>query len=195
MHTNLSDRRILIVEDEYFVARDLSRVIERMGAQVMGPAPDLASALGLAKDVKLDAAVLDVNLRGGIKVYALADHLMQLGVPFVFWTGVGKDAVPSKYADILICEKPLDADAVARQLAGLLPATERLVTPVTSYTVRAKGDEWAWTVTRGDTVLAQGQAAHRASARAAAMSAAAKSAAARSAATASVQPSIRVPSK
>ena len=38
---NLTGRRILVVEDEYFIADDIARALTSLGAEVVGPAPDL----------------------------------------------------------------------------------------------------------------------------------------------------------
>jgi hypothetical protein len=41
---NLSGMRVLIVEDEYFLADDLARAIKKAGGQVVGPAAEQGEA-------------------------------------------------------------------------------------------------------------------------------------------------------
>lgn len=55
--------RILVVEDEIFVAIEIEHVIEEMGFTPVGIASDLRSALALADGA--DVALVDLNLRDG----------------------------------------------------------------------------------------------------------------------------------
>jgi CheY-like chemotaxis protein len=55
--------RILVVEDEIFVAIEIEHVIEEMGFTPVGIAADRQSALALAEDA--DVALVDLNLQDG----------------------------------------------------------------------------------------------------------------------------------
>lgn len=57
-------RTILIVEDEFLVALNLSRTLAALGFETVGIAPDAQTALRFA-DSKPDFALVDVNLRDG----------------------------------------------------------------------------------------------------------------------------------
>jgi DNA-binding response OmpR family regulator len=57
-------RQILVVEDEFLIAMEVEQTLRRAGYQVVGPAPSLGTALELLRQVRPDAAVLDVNLAG-----------------------------------------------------------------------------------------------------------------------------------
>ena len=81
-------RRILVVEDEFLVATDISGMLEDMGYQVVGPAPTVAIAIDLIAREKLDAALLDANL-GGTSSAPIAVELTRRQVPFVVVTGYG----------------------------------------------------------------------------------------------------------
>src|SRR3712207_5295705 len=110
--------RILVVEDEYMMAEDLRRDLEKVGAEVVGPVPSVADALRLlATEEELDGAVLDVNLRGE-KAYPVADALRECGVPFVLATGYEQWALPEAYKDVPRCDKPIDLRHLARALFG-----------------------------------------------------------------------------
>ena len=61
----LTNRHILIVEDEYMLAQDFMMDLEDAGAIVVGPEPSLASALTrISEEGRIEAVVLDVNLDG-----------------------------------------------------------------------------------------------------------------------------------
>lgn len=114
----LQGRRILVVEDDYITAFDIKAELESIGAEVMGPVPDLAGALDLlASGSEPDAAILDINL-GGELVFPLADILRDRQVPFVFATGYEAEAIPKDYARLPCFEKPLDVGQLARVLVG-----------------------------------------------------------------------------
>lgn len=116
----LAGRRILIVEDEFFIADGMVQTLEGSGAQVVGPVPTVDKALDLLRaNGHLDAAVLDLNLRGR-EAYPVADALTAEGVPFLFATGYDQGALPGRYADAPRCQKPVAA-------ATLLNAVGQLV--------------------------------------------------------------------
>jgi CheY-like chemotaxis protein len=86
MAAELSERRILVVEDEPIVALDLAGVLEGRGATIIGPAYNVAEARWLISRSQIDCAVLDVNL-GRESVAPLVRELGELNIPFVFLTG------------------------------------------------------------------------------------------------------------
>jgi len=114
----LDGLRILIVEDEYTVAADMTWWLEDSGAEVVGPAPTIEDALTLiqAHGSRLDRAILDVNLRGE-KVFPVADALIKLSVPFVFSTGYEGAVLPQTYVDVKRLTKPLDPVALLAAMA------------------------------------------------------------------------------
>lgn len=116
----LAGRRILIVEDEYLLADDLSEALADGGATVLGPVASVEAAAELiASEAEIDAAVLDINLRGEL-IFPIADALEERGVPFVFATGYDRWAIPERFADAPRMEKPLKGAAIATTLTPLL---------------------------------------------------------------------------
>src|SRR3954466_12140820 len=114
----LKGRRLLVVEDEYLVAADLAASLESLGTEVIGPAASVGEALSFVeKDgARLDGAVLDINLRNE-RVYPVADVLTARGIPFVFTSGYDAVAVPTTYASVPRCEKPVDKTQLVRLLS------------------------------------------------------------------------------
>lgn len=117
----LAQRRVMVVEDEYFIADDIVRALQKLGAEVVGPIPTRDKALMLLESgASIHAAVLDINLQGKT-VFPVADVLIARGVPFVFATGYDQSTVPAAYEDVPRWEKPFEAHDLAKALSGLLP--------------------------------------------------------------------------
>lgn len=117
----LSKRRILVVEDEFFLAEELCHELEAAGASVIGPAPSVPQALALIKnETVIDAALLDVNL-GGTMVYPVADALVARSVPFIFTSGYDDSILAEHYALMPRCQKPADFASIVHKLMTILP--------------------------------------------------------------------------
>lgn len=114
----LAGHRVLVVEDEYFVADDIACALRALGVEVIGPEPTLDGALARLAQERVDAAVLDINLRGKM-CFPLADALAVKGVPFVFATGYDRVMVPSAYRHVPRWEKPFDPEDIVRALGSL----------------------------------------------------------------------------
>src|SRR5215471_16504440 len=69
----LSGCRVLIVEDEYFLAADLQAALKSLGANVIALVGDLDEALVLLANGGFDIAVVDINLRGSWPLVLLSD--------------------------------------------------------------------------------------------------------------------------
>lgn len=111
---NLSGRKVLVVEDDYFIAQDTCSMLRNNGAEVLGPVASLEKALAVvASESEIDAAVLDINLRDA-RVFPVADALSARGVPFVFATGYDKTVIPDRFAGVRHCEKPIDYNDLMR---------------------------------------------------------------------------------
>lgn len=120
--TDLSGKRILVIEDEYYIASDLKIALQKADAIVVGPVGDLGRGLALLDDDRLDAAVLDVNLEGAAS-YPIADRLTDRQVPYLFVTGYDDWALPDSYRQVPRITKPFTMPTV-------LAAIEQLVAPV-----------------------------------------------------------------
>jgi ActR/RegA family two-component response regulator len=115
---SLTGRRVLLVEDDYFIADELRRDLAKTGAEVLGPVGRVDEALALiGRTAHIDGAVLDIKLHDEM-VYPVADALLERGVPFVFATGYDKSVIPAPYAKVRQCEKPFEPEIVAKALFG-----------------------------------------------------------------------------
>ncbi|MFK3690816.1 response regulator [Agrobacterium tumefaciens] len=116
----LNGKRLLIVEDEYLVASDLSIILEGAGARVFGPVSDLERALEIASTMQIgfDAAILDINLNGEM-AYPVATLLRESNFPFIFLTGYGYDAMPEQFRDAPCMLKPFEEERLVRLLASI----------------------------------------------------------------------------
>lgn len=111
----LKGKRILVVEDEALIAVMVEDMLMEMGSDVVGPAATIEAALALARVEAIDAAILDVNVRGE-RIDPVADALMARGVPVLFATGYGEVKLASGAATTVI-DKPYTQEKLARGLA------------------------------------------------------------------------------
>lgn len=115
---NLSGLNVLVVEDEYLIARELSQALAEAGVRVIGPCGSVRHALDcLAGTPDLDAAILDVNLLSE-KVYPVAEGLAERGIPFVFITGYDADEIPEQLRGVKRIEKPAAPDDIICALSA-----------------------------------------------------------------------------
>ena len=116
----LAGRRVLVIEDEYFLADDIAQKLGELGARVVGPFGDLSEAADVVdRDVAIDAAIVDINLRTEM-VFPLARVLRTRGVPFVFTSGYDKSLIRAEFQDVKLWRKPLDIAALARELTDMI---------------------------------------------------------------------------
>lgn len=117
----LKGRRILVVEDEALIAVMVEDMLTELGSIVLGPAATIEQALALVGSQEIDAAVLDVNVRGE-RIDPVAEALAARGVPVLFATGYGEVRLASGAAATVI-DKPYTQDKLARGLAAAMDAT------------------------------------------------------------------------
>ena len=120
----LLGRQILLVEDEYVIAMEMESWLRGAGAEVIGPVPTVEQAIDrIEKAITLDAAVLDVDLRDGERVYPIADRLDALSVPYLFATGdiqIGSELI---YRGCIRLEKPVLRIELLRAVEALVSSS------------------------------------------------------------------------
>ncbi|WP_454748318.1 response regulator [Ciceribacter selenitireducens] len=112
--------RVLVVEDELFIAMDIADVLASAGFEVLGPAASIDDAFRLLGDVRPDAAVLDVNL-GGDRVTPVAAYLKSQEIPFVLASaGDPQDLTyEAAFAGVENIGKPSDMSRLVATMQGL----------------------------------------------------------------------------
>jgi len=113
-------KRVLIVEDEYFLADDTRRKLEDNGAVVIGPVGTVGAALELLETEQVDGAILDIHLVDDL-VFPVAEELERREIPFVFATGYDPSILPAKFTGFALCEKPTELNSIAEALFGKGP--------------------------------------------------------------------------
>lgn len=78
--------KILLVEDEYFVAASLKFLLESMGYEVAGIADDVASAVNEADRTRPQLAFVDIQLANGDSGLDAASELQKRGVICILLT-------------------------------------------------------------------------------------------------------------
>jgi DNA-binding response OmpR family regulator len=111
----LKGHRILIVEDNFVMALDLSLLVEDLGGAVIGPAGRLDEGVALAQSNELDGAILDVNLDGE-NTFPLADGLLAADVAVIFATGYDVTMLPERFARTPKLSKPFSARSVEKAI-------------------------------------------------------------------------------
>jgi len=108
----LDETPILVVEDNAFLALDLSEAIEELEGQVVGPTNRVSKALDLLNSEKVSAAIVDGHVND-VDVVMLTCKLTQLGVPFVIQA---ESELPKTigflHPEVPVLRKPIHPSAV-----------------------------------------------------------------------------------
>ncbi|MCP3905888.1 MAG: response regulator [Planctomycetes bacterium] len=119
----LAGLRVLVVEDDYFVARSLGVLLGALGAEVVGPASTADQACELAREEEIDAAVLDISLTPGTSA-PVARALQYRECPFLFVTGYSSiGMLPDDLRGYRVLLKPVDAETLGTAVRELVGAT------------------------------------------------------------------------
>lgn len=109
--------KVLIVEDEALVAMMIEDIVLDLGYDVVAIAGRLEEGMQLARDLTIDAAVVDLNLNGQ-RTDSIAAILQARGIPIVFATGYGAAGLAPEWSHYPVLQKPFPpgdlADALAR---------------------------------------------------------------------------------
>ena len=114
----LKGLRVLVVEDQYYLATDICDWLQEAGAEVAGPAANAPNACSLIDAEPVDLAVVDINLGTG-PTFTVAKELAERRVPFLFATGYDQSIIPAEYRDRPRIEKPFKGPDVIRAVVGL----------------------------------------------------------------------------
>ena len=121
---SLEGCRVLVVEDEFYIADDLARALRQSGAHPLGPVGTVSQAERIIAEEQVDAAILDLNLRGEIAA-DFVNRLAARRLPCLIVSGYGGDAVPEDVSHFPRLEKPVGVSTVIERLAQeLAPARQ-----------------------------------------------------------------------
>ena len=113
---HLSGRKVMVVEDEFLIADSIAELLRDEGVEVIGPVGSVQKSVELlAATPQIDAAMIDVNLRGEFS-YDVADGLLARGVPFAFMTGYDEGVIPARFSAVRRFQKPTDPVGIAALL-------------------------------------------------------------------------------
>ena len=114
----LNDSAILIVEDNVYLALDLSQAVEESHGRVVGPVATVAEALALVEREPITAALLDSHLADR-DVTPVVMLLAAKGVPFVVHSATAlPPEIEQLVPDVPLLVEPLQAAAAVARLAA-----------------------------------------------------------------------------
>jgi len=113
--------RILVVEDEFFIAQEIADALAGAGYEVVGPFARVARALEQLEKEPCDAAVLDVSLRNESSLQ-VAQWLALRNIPYLVVTGFSLAQLPQEMRATSVLAKPLAAADLTGALKAILPA-------------------------------------------------------------------------
>ena len=117
---NTTNLRILIVEDEFFIALDAEEQAKSLGHTVVGIAVSADEAVRMAGEAKPDIVLMDIRLRGQRDGIAAAlDIRDRYGIESIFVTANTDPATLTRakaIEPIGVLEKPLTKERFKAQL-------------------------------------------------------------------------------
>lgn len=114
--------RILIVEDDPFIAMDIeAAVAEQFGHAAELIVVDSVTQAQRLAAAELSCALLDIDVVGG-KTFAVAERLLQKGTPFAFVSGSAPHDVPEMLRKVRFLRKPFLTSEIASFVSSAVAA-------------------------------------------------------------------------
>ena len=99
----MANSKVLVVEDELIVAKDIQHNLERLGYDVIGIASEMEESLQLVGEKEPDVVLMDIMLRNGESGIDIANAIRKdFKIPVIFLTA---------YADVATIEKAKKAES------------------------------------------------------------------------------------
>jgi DNA-binding LytR/AlgR family response regulator len=111
--------RVLIVEDDFVTALEISQFVEGAGHIVVGPQASVDATIRALAQHKIDLALLDVKL-GDELVFPVAKILDAMGVPYIFVTSHSAAAIPAQHRHSPLVSKPYSPELLLAQMRQFL---------------------------------------------------------------------------
>lgn len=107
--------RILILEDDPFIALDLQSILEADGHEVVGVFDSVDDAYEHIED-NFDYALLDVDVVGG-KSFGVASALIERQIPFAFVSASSPGELPHALRQAAFIPKPFEEKTILESIA------------------------------------------------------------------------------
>lgn len=114
--------RVLLIEDTWIIAQSYRALLETLGVEVRGPAATIAAAHQHLDTEKVDAAIVDINLRGEM-ADPLVTALHARAIPVIIVTGYDVAPELARLAH-LVLNKPIRAEDLLTGLRALAAVRE-----------------------------------------------------------------------
>ncbi len=99
--------KVLIVEDQFLIAKQLEILIESAGHTIVGTATSRETACKMADETQPDIVLLDISLADGPTGLDIAEYLSSVSKAEVVFTTANKRRVPDDFCGALgVIEKP-----------------------------------------------------------------------------------------
>jgi DNA-binding response OmpR family regulator len=107
--------RVLILEDDPFIAMDLQSILESDGHEVVGMFNTVAEVQEHLED-NFDYALLDIDVTDG-KSFDIATKLLDRHIPFAFVSASRPSEVPPSLRQASFIPKPFEERTILRSVA------------------------------------------------------------------------------
>jgi CheY-like chemotaxis protein len=119
----LTNRRILVAEDEALIAIGIESMLLGFGCEVVGPVSEVREILQVVESERLDGALLDVNLRGR-QVFDILPEVLRHKVPVMLTSGYDDATLfPPAFRELPRISKPFD-EVTLRRMCAIMVAQD-----------------------------------------------------------------------
>ncbi|PZN96395.1 MAG: response regulator [Hyphomicrobiales bacterium] len=120
----MSDIRVLIVEDDPFVAMDIeAAVVEQFGQAAELIVVDSVTQARQVTAARLSCALLDIDVVDG-QTFEIAASLLKKGTPFAFVSGSTPGDVPEHLRTVRFLRKPFSTREIARFVSDVVAVSD-----------------------------------------------------------------------
>ena len=117
--------RVLVVEDEIFVAWHLEAILRDLNYAVCGMVPDGEGAVRKAGECDADVILMDINLKGDIDGIEAAHRIRQTSdAPIIFITAYSDattlSRIEQRLPGAIVLSKPVAPARLQKAIAGVL---------------------------------------------------------------------------
>ena len=115
-HTGL---RVLVIEDSPVIAMATASMLRTLGHLPLGPAGNMMTAMALVGSEEMDAAIVDINIRG-TKAFSLLSVLSDRDIPFVIASGYADWNMPEEWLGRARLQKPFSEAHLEAKLTEIM---------------------------------------------------------------------------